>query len=147
MDQLPLTLRADIVRCGYQNDTYLIGNLARLAPEWPTIVEVFRKEGHEVNESKSEAFLPCADQIPTESLPSALGLLFTRRKRATGDIKTLGSFAQGVMESMLGPYGLAVKPVQNRLTKAISYANSLKQYVLEATDDSHVHIAWMHASK
>ena len=64
-----------------------------------------------------------------------------------GGIKALGSAAQGAFETQLGPHALGTHATRVRLSKALVYAQNLKQYIHECADECHLHISWIHVSK
>ena len=145
--QIPQQLSQHIVRSGYQDDQYLVGNMVELADLWDPLVEALHLSGHKINLSKSEIYMPCLDSISTRDLPDSLRSFASKLRRSVGGVRALGSAAQGQFESILGPYQLSAAPAQARLHRAVEYARRLKEFVVEANDDHCLHTAWLHASK
>lgn len=146
-DALPADVSKSFIRPGYQDDTYLMGNLCEIASHWDCICGTFASDGHLINLVKSEGYLPCMDKVTTEALPTVLRNMFSSICRSIGGIKCLGSAAQGRFESFLGPYQLNVSPALKRLQAALSYGDKITRFVQKSADSYSLQIAWHHAAQ
>ena len=101
LSKAPEEITSSMTRSGYQDDIYLVGNLVLAARNWSSLVRVFAEDGHIVNLKKTEAYLPCLDDVPSSALPPDLEVLFQQISRCRGGFKCLGSAAQGRYEYFL----------------------------------------------
>ena len=144
---MPVGLQDAVTRVGYQDDTYLVGNLKLVSNHWPSMIDAFATGGHIVNLVKTEAYLPCLENTPTEALQPELGRLFERIPRAVGGFKCLGNAAQGSLEYLLGPFQLSASPLRKRLAQAVQYGDRLIDFLNGSSEQDAWHIAWMHVCK
>ena len=58
-----------LCRVGYQDDTYIVGNIFDIQCHWDVLVKVLEKGGHKINATKSNVWMPCLGDVPTDSMP------------------------------------------------------------------------------
>eukprot|EP00973_Karenia_brevis_P074898 10407820-Karenia_brevis.AAC.1 len=56
---------ASLAKPAYQDDNYLVGGLTEIATGWPDLKSSLTANGHELNMSKSEVWLPGCDELET----------------------------------------------------------------------------------
>jgi hypothetical protein len=123
---LPQEVRDNTTRPAYQDDNYILGWASVIAQHWPAIVEAFQAGGHEVNQTKSEFWLPGVDDISTADLPPNINIIFETLQRASGGLKVMGAACQGSFESGLGPMQLSTQPAAARLQNADRLAEGIR---------------------
>ena len=64
------------VQIGFQDGQYMVGRMLQNSRAWPRVKEALHEHGHLVNESKSEAWIPGIDNVPTENLHPEIQELF-----------------------------------------------------------------------
>ena len=112
---------------------------------WPNLEGALEAAGHRLRRRKCKFWAPARSDA-AEDFPE-IQALRAIIKESVGGLHLLGTAAQGDLETLLGPLGLAAEPVRERQQAAEKFCRALSRYATSRVDDAAQKAAWQLLTK